>query len=249
MEACEMSLRSDRKFIVLTVASVALSALTTACETQVAGVARSFDQGLSACTDLDNNNTAAGFSRPAAAPNVKIVLLRGLDDVFSLGLDTLQQVMVNIGLDASVYSGDAWSNVGAQIAAARALETDPPDLVIIGHSYGADDGIRLATYFRTRTIPVRLLILLDATSPPPIPDNVEKCLHLYNLWLPGYLAPGVFSGNPVVAAPGNARTSITNEVVTPNPSNTGVGCVNHFNIDASALIHRRILEEIFSIAE
>jgi len=244
-----MSLRFDRKLFALTVAAVALSSLTVACESQVAGVARSFDQGLSACTDLDNSNTAAGFARPGAAPNVQIVLLRGLDDVFSLGLDTLQQVMVNIGLDASVYSGGAWSSVGAQIAAARAFESDPPDLVIIGHSYGADDGIRLATYFRTRTIPVRLLILLDATSPPPIPDNVERCLHLYNLWLPGYLAPGVFSGNPVVAAPGNARTAITNEVITPNPSNTAVGCVNHFNIDASAVVHRRILEEVFSIAE
>ena len=244
-----MSLCALRHRLALAILTTGLAGLLAACDSQVAGVARTFDQGLSACTDLDNGSAAASFSRPGTAPHVKVLLFRGLDDVFSLGLDTLQQGMSNIGLDASVYSGNAWSTVGAQVASARALDPNPPDLVIIGHSYGADDGIRLATYLRSRNVPVRLLILLDATSPPPIPDNVIYCLHLYNLWLPGYLAPGIFSGNPVEPAAGNARTIIKNEVVTPNPSNAAVGCVNHFNIDASTHVHQRIIDEIYKLAD
>src|SRR5262249_10008627 len=174
-------------------------------------------------------------------------LFRGLDNVFSLGLDTLQQELTTLGLNASVFSGPDWSTVAAQIANQRAPDPNPPSIVAVGHSYGADDCILLASYLRTRSIPVRMLILLDATSPEPIPDNVDKVLHLYNLWLPGYLAPGVFSGHPVVPAAGNTRTIITNEVVTPDPTDASIGCVNHFNIDSSTIIHVRVIDEIFKL--
>jgi pimeloyl-ACP methyl ester carboxylesterase len=224
-------------------------AVAAGCNSQMASIANAFDQGLSACRDLDNGGASANITRPETIPNVKVVLLRGLADVWSVGLNTLTEQMQSIGLDASVHSGPSWSTVGAQLAAIYDPATGLPGIVAVGHSYGSDDAIRMAEYLKSRNIPVRLLILLDATSPPPIPDNVDRCLHLYNLWLPGYVAPGVFSGNPVSPAPGNTRTIITNEVVTPNPNDPAVGCVNHFNIDASSLIHQRVIEEILKLPD
>jgi len=219
------------------------------CDTRLSGLAFSTDQELIACGDLARGSLANTVARTGPVPNVQVCLLRGLNDVFSVGLDSLGVEMTADGLDAEVHSGPDWSSVGSQIVTARAQKANPPGLVLIGHSYGADDALHLAEYFRDRNIPVRLAILMDATSPTPVPSNIDRCLHLYNLWPPGEVAPDLFSGNPVVAAPGNNHTIITNEIISPNNPDPGLACVNHFNIDASARIHQRVIDEVFKLTD
>jgi len=231
----------------LAVVILTLPAAFCRCNSDLAAAARLTDQQLSACNDLDSGDVTPGGSRPGPAPDIQVCLLRGLDDVFSVGLDTLQAEMSAVGIDATVISGPDWETIGPQMEAKRAKEINPPDIVLIGHSYGSDDAVRLATYLQGQNTPVRFLLLLDATDPPPIPSNVDRCLHLYNLWLPGDVAPDLFSGNPVVPAAGNAHTAITNEVVNPGNPDPALACVNHFNIDASTGIHKRIFDEIYAL--
>jgi len=219
------------------------------CDTRLAGMALSTDARLAGCNDWDQGGFVYTGARPAVPPNVHVCLLRGLNDVFSVGLDALRDALIGVGIDAEVHSGPDWPTVGPQIASARAQKTNPFGIILIGHSYGADDALRMSAYFRDRGIPVRMTILLDATSPIPVPGNIDFCLHLYNLWPPGNVAPDLFSGNPVAPAAGNTHTIIRNEVVSPNNPDPGLACVDHFNIDASRRIHQRIISEILALPE
>ncbi len=247
-------MESNRKTRIFAHASgLALSALAgiflIGCDVPLAGMAYTTDAKLGGCNDWDQGGFVYTGARPAVSPNVHVCLLRGLDDVFSVGLNALRDELSAVGIEAEVHSGPDWQTVGPQIVSARAQKTNPFEIILIGHSYGADDALRMASYFRDRGVPVRMTILLDATSPIPVPANIDICLHLYNLWPPGDAAPDVFSGNPVTPAVGNTHTIIRNEVVSPNNPDPGLACVDHFNIDASRKIHQRIISEIFALPE
>ena len=184
-----------------------------------------------------------------AADRTKIYLLRGLDNIYSLGFDNLATEMRALNLQPTLVEWPFWENTARQIVSEYAGRADGSEFILIGHSYGADDAVRIAYYMKDGGMEVRLLFLLDATSPPPIPDNVVQCIHYYEPWLPGDLLPDIFSGNPVVAAEGNSRTEITNLLFTREALGDGVGCADHFSVDANQLMHNLILTEVFQVME
>jgi pimeloyl-ACP methyl ester carboxylesterase len=166
-----------------------------------------------------------------------------------LGFDQLAGEMRALNLSPTLVEWPLWEQTAQQIANDYAGPTDDHEYILIGHSYGADDAIRVARYLRDYAIEVKLLFLLDATSPPLIPDNVVQCIHYYEPWLPGILFPDFFSGNPVAADPGNTRTQITNPFFTREAFGDGVGCADHFSVDANQLMHNLILTEVFQLME
>ncbi len=123
------------------------------------------------------------------------------------------------------------------------------EYMLVGHSYGADDAIRAAQYLKNNDIRVRMLYLIDATVPDPIPDNVDTCIHYYYPWLPGLLAPWFFSGNPVVAEVGNTQTEISNLLFTREALGDVVGCANHFSIEANQFIQNEVIQAALMLME
>jgi len=213
-------------------------------------VAVAFDDQLDQCDVPPSFDLTAGGTRPVGTQShLRVYLLRGLAGVFSLGFEQLAQEMRLAGLDANAFDGPTYPNLASGLISEFAGETDLPGIVLVGHSYGADDAIRMSRLLHDAGIHVRLLYLLDATSPPLIPDNVDRVIHLYHLWLPGYLAPDIFSGNPVELEPGNTHTELENTVISVDEFGPAVSCVNHFNVDASNLIQQRILDEVLSLDE
>jgi hypothetical protein len=169
-----------------------------------------------------------------------VYLLRGLWDVFSLGLDDLALRLCDEGVDAVALSGPSWPVLSEVIAQSPQRAASSRRVVLVGHSSGADEAVLLARDLGARGIRVELLVLLDATRPLPIPDTVERCVHLYIPTPLAERAPDVFPGNPVEAADGNLTTTIVNRVVTPEE----FPGVDHFNIESAELIHAVVLEEI-----
>src|SRR6185436_16268272 len=47
-------------------------------------------------------------------------------------------------------------------------------LVLLGHSYGADDMIRVAERLKSENVTVDLLVLIDPVTPPAVPTNVKR---------------------------------------------------------------------------
>ncbi len=173
--------------------------------------------------------------------------IRGLFDVFSLGLNDLAKQLRQEGINAFAISGPAWPRLGEEIRQANLEGRLSGPLVFVGHSYGADDAIRLAHELDQYGIDVELLVLLDATNPPPVPGNVVRCVHLYRPALAGKILPGVFAGNPVVADPTNHRTVIRNLSLAEGRFKQTAASVGHMNIDASPLVHELVIREVVAV--
>ncbi len=204
------------------------------------------DQFNALCDGPAANNTPGG-SRPATPPYVTVHMLRGLGDIYSQGLNILADEMKALGIDATAHSDPGWQLLGIQLANDYKASNNPKGIVLLGHSYGADDAVRLCEAFKEQSIPVRLLILLDATNPPGIPSNVDRCVHFYIPWPAGDAAPGVLPGHPVSPADGNNHTKIVNDSLGLEGSNPADWCISHLGIDASKRIHSKILDEVYGL--
>lgn len=173
--------------------------------------------------------------------------LRGLLDVFSLGLNDLSERLRSEGIVARTVSGPSWRSLARNIYRARLQGDLHRPLILVGHSYGADNAIRLARKLGRWNIDVELLVLLDATSPPPLPSNVARCLHVYRPTVVGNLFPFLFAGNPVDAEEGNNRTEIVNKIVSRENFGAAAARIDHLNLDASVAVHDLVLKEILRV--
>jgi len=171
-----------------------------------------------------------------------VYLLRGLFNIFSLGMDDINESLTAQGFRAGVYSGTSWRSLAGQIAD-RQTELPPQNLVVIsGHSYGADNSIRLARALDERGVVVDALVLVDPTTPPKIPANVRRCVNIYRSqpstdWMPW------LRGVPVEGD--EQSTVIINRDLRMSGENTDLsGEVNHFNIEDNPAIQQMVVEEI-----
>jgi pimeloyl-ACP methyl ester carboxylesterase len=170
------------------------------------------------------------------------VLLRGFIGVWSFGMDELAAKLKSEGYDADVYQHDQWPWIARQIERTYAGVARPEPLVIIGHSYGTDDSIRITRKLNEKNIKVNLLALIDPVTPQPIPGNVVRTVSYYQTrgWtdnLPWW------RGVPVKLAPG-AKGSLQNIDLNTDRQDLLEAHTVHSNIDENAKIHREILRMV-----
>ena len=207
---------------------------------------------------------------PIAPPDtlrcdVQVYCILGLANIYSLGLYDLAKELRSDGVPASAVSDSDYKMLASDLVAERAGGKDTRPLVLVGHSYGADDCLRIAETLKAAGLTVRLVILIDPTSPPDVPDNIDKCINYYIQDLSGDLMPDLFSGNPIPVAAGNTHTLLINQEITPAldpeysnidhaslwimklllPSpDTDPTITDHLNLDSSPALHRFIRLEI-----
>lgn len=186
--------------------------------------------------------------KPADGCGARIFLVRGLWDVFSLGLNDLEAKFRGEGFQADALSGGSWRDLLADLIAAHDAGVRTP-LVLGGHSYGADDVIELARQLQKRDIGVELLLLIDATDPGAIPANVRRCVHYYLPNPLGNALPGTFSGNPVVPAADNTTTEIVNIVASVESLGPSFRGVDHFGLEENGALHAALIQEVFDLCD
>jgi pimeloyl-ACP methyl ester carboxylesterase len=179
------------------------------------------------------------------APRVgNAFLLRGFIGVFSTGIDRLGTEVNAAGVHGEVFQCDQWSALADQIALRFHGHPEAEPLVLIGHSYGADDAINIARKLDEANIPVALLVTLDPVTPMPVPKNVRLCVDLYQSngiwdnfpWLRG-IPLQQEPGSPGKLLNANIRTNRT-DLLDPD--------VNHFNIEKKQKIHDEVLRLIMA---
>ena len=175
--------------------------------------------------------------RPAASDKAKITtdtkvyLLRGLLNIFSLGMDALSDKLNAMGIKAEVFNHDSWPSVASKIA------TDYKNgqkgaVVLIGHSLGADVVFSLAEKLDAENIPVRLIVPFDPTSTYEVPKNVDYLLNLYQL-----------NGFGRRVNPGKGfRGELVNMDLSKDES------FGHGSIDKSEKLHGLVIEKIKKVA-
>ena len=90
-------------------------------------------------------------------------LMRGLMNVFSLGMDQLAVLIARHGIEASVHNHAEADAVVSEIAA-RYSGGDRGPTIFIGHSLGADAVMTMAQSLDRVGIPVALVVPFDGTD-------------------------------------------------------------------------------------
>jgi hypothetical protein len=115
---------------------------------------------------------------PADTGRPYVYLLRGLLNIFSLGMDDLAAKLQRRGVAAGVYEYGQWESL-CQDAAARG-HASRTKIVIVGHSLGADAVIYMANRLGQMGIPVALVVAFDPVHPVPLTGGTTaRFVNLY----------------------------------------------------------------------
>lgn len=179
--------------------------------------------------------TLAATERPAKSSKSKrtqqsnghVYLLRGLLNIFSLGMDDLASKIQARGISATVHNHSEWQALADGIAAQYKARQHGP-IVLVGHSLGADAVMFMAEYLGKRGVPVALVVPFDGTGSFAASSNIGQ---VYNLTQRDYAhmrrGPGF-------------RGQLNNVDV----SGQGYG---HIDIDKSARLHALVIGRIQSV--
>jgi pimeloyl-ACP methyl ester carboxylesterase len=183
------------------------------------------------------------MSSSARAGNV--YLLRGFIGIFSTGIDHLGDEINRSGVRASVFQDDQWSRLAETITAKYANHRVAEPLVLVGHSYGADDVLRIARKLDEANIKVDLLITLDPVTPPKVPKNIGYCYNLYQ-------SNGVFDAMPWLRGiPLEQEKSIPGQLANVNIRKDRTDLLepgtDHFNIEKKAKIHQEVIAQVLAV--
>lgn len=169
---------------------------------------------------------AFGASPSMAAPRAHVYLLRGLMNIFSLGMDTLADELNKRGIYATVDNHADWQSLADSAAANYKAGKEGP-IILIGHSLGADAVMEMAAYLGRRDVPVALVVPFDGTAAYPASSNVARVLNLSQHY---WMSRGAgFHG------------SLINVDLRGDPN------IDHLNIDKSPRLHARVIAEVLAI--
>ena len=103
--------------------------------------------------------------------------MRGLMNIFSLGMDQLAAQVQRYGIDASVYNHTYANSVVERIVQMyRAGDYGP--YMLVGHSLGADAVMAMAQQLNTQGVPVALVLPVDGTGSYAASGNVACLINI-----------------------------------------------------------------------
>lgn len=161
-------------------------------------------------------------------------MLGGLG-LFSTGMRTLSDT-VEDECNISAPS-DMWYNAGnvtRKIVSYYQTHKVHRPIILVGHSLGANEQIKVARNLNKVGIPVDLLVTVDAVSQTIVPPNVKYAMNFYK---PSFVP--MFSGLRLKAVDPE-KTRIDNINVT---TVKGIK-VNHFTIDKDPIVQAMIMKEV-----
>jgi hypothetical protein len=187
--------------------------------------------GLSTAVFVIGVGIAVAFGASAAKPQPRahVYLLRGLLNIFSLGMDTLAEELKRHDVDATVHSYSEWQTLADQAAADYKAGKEAP-IILVGHSLGADAVMEMAAYLDGKGVPVALVVPFDGTKSFAASNNVARVLNLTHSGTLTYMRGG----------PGFHGT-LANVDVSSDPD------IDHINIDKSPRLHARVVAEVLAV--
>ncbi len=192
-----------------------------------------------------NVNAVAPIATASTATRAgNVYLLRGFIGVFSTGIDSLGGKLNKQGISASVFQDDQWSSLATKIRERYSAAPNREPLILIGHSYGADDALRMARELNRDHITVDLLITLDPVTPPEVTSNVLKCINLYE-------SNGVWDTLPwlrgvPVKKPDGSSTQLVNADIRTDRKDLLEPGLDHFNIEKKEKIHKEVISLVMA---
>ena len=173
----------------------------------------------------------AGTSPAEAAAGKRpghVYLLRGILNVFSLGMDQLAYKIEAVGVTSTVHNHTAWRSLADDMIV-NYRSGDKAPIILMGHSAGADATISIARRLNESNVPVALIVNFDPVSPDPVPPNVKQIVNYY--------VPAGW-GSAVAA-----DKRFTGKLANVNENAT----TNHFSIDKDDSLHRQTIARVLAV--
>ena len=162
----------------------------------------------------------------------EVYLIRGLLNVFSLGMDDLGQQAKARGYTTRVFNHTGWKGIARDIIRRSKQKAVSHPIVISGHSLGANSATSMANYLSQNGVKVELVVPFDPTSQRVVEGNIKMVVNYY---IPNGAA------NTVVGS-SNFRGKIINVNVSDM---RGVG---HMNVEKSRKLHSEFFKRLKRIS-
>jgi hypothetical protein len=159
-----------------------------------------------------------------------VYLLRGVLNIFSLGLDGIAAKLQQQGIPVTVANFVSWSSL-AEEAAAEYRSGRVRTIILVGHSSGATALPDMVARLDQLGVPVELAIGLDSVFRTSLAGHVGRYINFY-------IANG--AGTPVAKA-NRFHGALENVDVQKVP---GVG---HITIDKNQIIQQRVISAIDAV--
>lgn len=105
--------------------------------------------------------------------------MRGLMDIFSRGMDEMAVKINRAGVYAVSTSYTRWQELAEDIVRRDKAKQVSYPIIIMGHSLGANDASKLASYLGNRGVKVSYVVMFDPTEPGYVGKNVGKVVNYY----------------------------------------------------------------------
>jgi hypothetical protein len=206
---------------------------------------------LNGCVDLtDLTGKSAAQLTPVGSTQESrflrqghVYCILGWLGIWSRGMDVIaRRVESELGVHANSLGNSEWSKLASFVRSEHKAGRWSGPLVLVGHSIGADDQIRVAKRLNEWELPVDLLVLIDPTVPGTIPPNVRHCVNIFKSH-PGLDTVPAFRGVRVRAAD-PAQTLLENINLRTTPVGFDTRPINHFNIAKIKGVQDMVLAEI-----
>jgi len=180
---------------------------------------------------LPVDTTAKAAVSASGVSDAHVYLLRGVLNIFSLGLDDIADKLRAQGIPVTVINYLGWSSLADEVAAdykSGRVRT----IILVGHSSGATALPDMVARLDQLGAPVKLAIGLDSVFRTSLQGHVGRYINFY-------IANG--NGEPV------ARTSRLHGTLE-NVDVENVPGVGHLTIEKNEIMQRKVISEIDAVA-
>ena len=142
-------------------------------------------------TNLSYSNTK---NRKVDPRTGEVYLIRGLANIFSLGMDEIEEKMEARGLNARTFNHSGWRSVADDIVRRSKKNNVSYPIVIAGHSLGANSSVSMANYLADNGLEVALVVAYDPTINRAVGKNIDEVVNFY--------VPNATDSNAITKGPG-----------------------------------------------
>ncbi|MCG6858516.1 MAG: alpha/beta hydrolase [Salaquimonas sp.] len=193
---------------------------------------------VSGCSETASSTSAAGLARPDHTQyryTGEVYLLRGLANVFSTGLDVMNDKFHARGVNSKVDNHAVWRNWADDIIARDKAGKVSYPIIIMGHSLGANATMEMARYLGDRGIHVSYAVSFDPTITGEPGANVDEAINFY-------LPNGKKGKDANIIVEG---TGFTGKLYNVDVS--GVEGMNHFNIEKNPELQVKVMTKTMGL--
>jgi hypothetical protein len=177
----------------------------------------------------------------------KVYCARGWLGIFSTGMMELaNRIDTKEGITAiSTADMEYWRLQNWLVSVSKEGKLKEP-LVLLGHSWGADDMVRVSKYLQEGGITIDLLVLIDPVDPPDVPTNVKRVFCVYKSnpatdWFP------FWRGVPATVADSNKVTVLENIDLRTAKVDFDTTSISHPQVDKNEGVHDMCVREIMKV--